>query len=137
MESDFDPEKGFTVSFTHIEQSGYYDCKVVNNEDHSIQYHVMVNANCELSICDKFGDNVANTTIESLEFHFGDGSMLLNINNSIGGSNSSKVSKISKRMNSEQKSHLNGTDERELMKRLEYFIAGSQKKLAVEGLCCC
>jgi hypothetical protein len=35
------------VSFTHIEDSGYYDCRVVDNDDNYIQFHVVVNANCE------------------------------------------------------------------------------------------
>lgn len=47
IEGHYDPETGFTVSFTHIEDSGYYDCKVAGDEDNLLQFHVIVNANCE------------------------------------------------------------------------------------------
>jgi hypothetical protein len=35
------------VSFTHVEDSGFYDCKVIDNDDHNVQLHVIVNENCE------------------------------------------------------------------------------------------
>lgn len=116
MESDFDPEIGFTVSFTHLEQSGYYECKVVDNEDHNVQFHVMVNPNCESKCDDKIGNNVVNSSID--ELHFGDGISLPNINNSINHL-VYKLSKVSKRMISE-------SPEVKLMKILnEYIINGS------------
>jgi hypothetical protein len=47
IEGSYDPEIGFTVSFTHIEESGFYDCRVVDQDEHNYQFHVMVNENCE------------------------------------------------------------------------------------------
>lgn len=113
MESDFDPEIGFTVSFTHLEQSGYYECKVVDNEDHNIQFHVMVNPNCESKCDDKNGNNVVNSSID--ELHFGDGISLPNINNSMNHYLVYKLSKVSKRMISE-------SPEAKMMKVLNEFI---------------
>lgn len=113
MESDFDPEVGFTVSFTHLEQSGYYECKVVDNEDHNIQFHVRVDANCESKCDDKNGNNVVNSSID--ELHFGDGISLPNINNSIHHYLVYKLSKVSKRMISESL-------EVKMMKVLDEFI---------------
>lgn len=35
------------MSFSHIEDSGHYECKVVDNDEQYIQFQVIVNANCE------------------------------------------------------------------------------------------
>lgn len=133
MESDFDPVKGFTVSFTHIEDSGTYDCRVVDNDDHYIQFQIIVDPNSE-SNDDMIGNNVVNSTFEeSLELLFGDGPLLLNINNnSMDDSvNTSKVSQFSKRNSSD-------TPIEEIMKSLDEFIlagSNSRKSKSLEGLC--
>lgn len=35
------------MSFSHIEESGYYDCRVTGRDDIYYQFHVIVNENCE------------------------------------------------------------------------------------------
>lgn len=35
------------MSLTHVEESGTYDCRVRGDPDDFIQFHVMVNENCE------------------------------------------------------------------------------------------
>lgn len=35
------------MSFTHIEDSGFYDCRVQDDEDYLLQFHVIVNEKCE------------------------------------------------------------------------------------------
>lgn len=35
------------MSFSDVLDSGFFDCRVVDNEDNFIQFHVVVNANCE------------------------------------------------------------------------------------------
>lgn len=46
IEGSYDPEVGFTVSFSHVEDSGYYDCRV-KDSDIVFMFHVVVNENCE------------------------------------------------------------------------------------------
>jgi hypothetical protein len=47
VEGDYDPEIGFTVSLSHVEESGFYDCRVKDDEDSGHQFHVMVDENRE------------------------------------------------------------------------------------------
>lgn len=51
IQGSYDPEIGFTVSFTHVEESAYFDCRVPDNEDIFVQFHVIVNENCESNNC--------------------------------------------------------------------------------------
>lgn len=61
----YDPEIGFSVSFTHVEESGYYDCRVADQEDILIQFHVVVNENCESNgRCSSEASFSINQTIE-------------------------------------------------------------------------
>lgn len=46
IEGEYDPAVGFTVSFSHVEDSGYYDCRV-KDTDVVFMFHVVVNENCE------------------------------------------------------------------------------------------
>lgn len=47
VEGDYDPEIGFTVSLAHVEESGYYDCRVKDEGESGHQFHVMVDENRE------------------------------------------------------------------------------------------
>lgn len=65
IEGSYDPEIGFTVSFTHIEESGYYECRVADQKDVYIQFHVIVNENCESNgSCSSEASFPINQTIE-------------------------------------------------------------------------
>lgn len=63
VEGSYDPEIGFTVSLSHVEESGFYDCRVRDQEDISIQFQVMVDENSEsnedTSSDDSFADNAS------------------------------------------------------------------------------
>lgn len=48
IEGSYDPTVGFTVSFSHVaDDSGYYECRVKDDEDKFIQFDVTVHENCE------------------------------------------------------------------------------------------
>ncbi len=39
----YDSKVGFTVSFSHIEDSGYFDCRVQDDPDNYVSFEVIVN----------------------------------------------------------------------------------------------
>ncbi|XP_070496401.1 vascular endothelial growth factor receptor kdr-like isoform X5 [Chironomus tepperi] len=39
----YDPKIGFTVFFSHVEESGYFECRQEDDHDNFIEYHVTVN----------------------------------------------------------------------------------------------
>lgn len=91
MESDYDPEIGYTVSFTHMEQSGSYTCKVIDDPSHEIQFHIIVNANCEFNCSrsdfDTKFQTKTNSTVDIYELLYGDGPMSSHNNTEIMFSN--------------------------------------------------
>lgn len=47
----YDSKIGFTVSFSHVEDSGYFDCRVQDDDSiEPITFHVIVNEQRELLI---------------------------------------------------------------------------------------
>lgn len=83
MESDYDPEIGYTVRFTHIEDSGYYSCTATDNPSHEYQFDVRVEINCESncsrkirSIFDEENQITTNISVNINELPLGDGPIM-------------------------------------------------------------
>jgi hypothetical protein len=78
VESDYDPEVGYTVSFTHIEESGVYTCSVIDAPDHFIEFQVTVNCefNCNRKVRSIFNEEnlfTTNISVNIYELLLGDG----------------------------------------------------------------
>jgi hypothetical protein len=128
VESDYDPEIGYTVSFTHVEESGYYQCRVIEDPSHDIQFTVTVQANCEFncsrsfpSHLDSYNQSTSNIIVDKYELLYGDGIMSLRNNNTLD-----MLSNLE-----------NLIAEDDLARWLdEILLADDKRKKIIEGLCC-